>query len=105
MIKASFMAEFNSLVVDRNRLLNNSSIENPLIKSLDGQIIELQQVLMTSLKNLKHGVTLQLSSLKKEVQQNTNRITAVPQQEKEFRDIKRQQEIKRIVILVPFTKT
>ena len=47
---SSYVAEFNSLVVDRNRLLNNSSIENPLIKSLDGQIIELQQVLMTSLK-------------------------------------------------------
>ena len=52
--------------------------------------MELQYVLMASLLNLKESVNLKLW-LNEEVDQNISRITAVPQQEKEFRAIQRQQ--------------
>ena len=96
---ANSVANFNKLVMDRNRLLNNSSLKNPIIQNFDTQLIELQQVLTSSLVNLKQSVSIQISGLNEEIKQNTSRITDVPKQEKEFRAIKRQQEIKEALYL------
>ena len=93
------VATYNTLVLDRNRLLKNSSLQNPVIQNLDAQLIDLQQALEASLQNLQQAVNLQLAGLEQEIQQNSYRITAVPEQEREFRAIKRQQEIKEALYL------
>lgn len=93
------VSTFNTLILDRNRLLKNSSLKNPVIQNIDAQLIELEQLLSLSLQNLQQALNLQLAGLDQEVQQNSSRITAVPQQEKEFRAIQRQQEIKEALYL------
>jgi len=66
---ATSVATYNTLVLDRNRLLKNSSLQNPVIQNLDAQLIELQQALGASLQNLQQAVNLQLAGLEQEVQQ------------------------------------
>ena len=47
---ATSVSAYNSLVIDRNRLLKNSSLENPVIQNLDSQLFELQKGLISSLQ-------------------------------------------------------
>ena len=50
-------------------VLNNSSLQNPVIQNLDKQLLELQQVLMTSLQNLQNAVNLKLTGLEEEIEE------------------------------------
>jgi tyrosine-protein kinase Etk/Wzc len=85
--------QYNQLLLERNRLLENSSLYNPVIQRLNKQVEELR-------KNIEEGLTTSISSLQISLEQAQaqeqlfrSRITSVPQQEREFRDIQRQQQI------------
>ena len=85
--------KYNELLLERNRILKSSSELNPVIVNLDDQISKLRFSIFQSLKNLKSSLTISLNELKKQENRLNSKITAVPKQEREFRDIQRQQQI------------
>ena len=85
---------YNQLVLERNRLLRNSTEQNPIIINIDDHINELKSNLIISLQNYKDGLQVSLRGFNDQENRFNSRLSEVPAQEKIFRDIVRQQEIK-----------
>ena len=86
--------EYNNLILKRSRVLESSTIKNPLIIGIDSQLIGLKNNLKVSLNNLKSSAQIQLDALIGQKGQIGSKIASVPKQQEEFKDIIRQQETK-----------
>lgn len=95
----SLIGEFNSLILQRNRILKSSSIKNPIIVGIDAQLIGLKNNLIISFENLRSSTQIKINSLNKQGDRISSRIASVPRNEREFKDIVRQQETKNAVYL------
>lgn len=90
----SLITQFNSDMLQRNRLAENSSEDNLLVKDLDGQMASLRQAILTSLDNYIKSLNIQISSTE-QVQRNSDaRVIAVPRQAGEILSDERQQKVK-----------
>jgi len=89
----------NELVLQRNRILKNSSEINPVIINLDEQISGLKANLNASLSNIKSSSTFRLNALNREGSKMSSRIYSAPTKERQFRDLNRQQNIKESLYL------
>jgi len=85
---------FNQLVLERNKLLENSTKHNPVIKNIDGQLTHLHSSILRSIKTQKHKLEVILKDLNIEEQKFNSKLSQVPKKEKLFRGIVRQQNIK-----------
>lgn len=89
----------NELVAERDRLLKNSSEQNPVVIQLNNQIATLKMNLQNSLRNMKETSQLTLNSLNRDNARIQGRLYSAPTKERQFRDIKRQQDIKESLYL------
>lgn len=90
---------YNELVLQRDRLLRNSSEKNPTVINLNNQINSLKANLNQSLNNLKSSANITLNSIQQENNRIKSKIYSAPQKERQFRDISRQQSIKESLYL------
>lgn len=91
--------QYNELMLKKNRLLENSSKKNPAIERIDGQLAGLKTSLVTSLKNNKEAINLELKTLERKQNGYESKLAEIPKYEREFRDIQRQQQIKETLYL------
>ncbi len=96
---AQMIASHNELVAERNRILKNSSPKNPVVINLNDQINALKSNLERSLSNMKQTSELTLNNLNKENSRIRGQLYAAPTKARQFRDIKRQQDIKESLYL------
>ncbi|PNQ73019.1 tyrosine protein kinase [Hanstruepera neustonica] len=89
----------NDLVLERNRILKNSSEKNPTVINLTNQINQLKNNLTQSLNSVKSSNEITYNSLIEENARISSRIYSAPIKERQFRDIKRQQDIKESLYL------
>ncbi len=85
---------YNQLVLERNKLLDNSTEENPVIKNLDAQLSNLHSSILRSIENQKNTYEVMLKDLNFEEGKFNSKLSQVPKKERLFRGIVRQQEIK-----------
>lgn len=90
---ATSIAQYNTLIQNRNRLLRTASEINPTVRNFTAQIVGIKSSLIKSLENSKKGIELTLEELNKEDQKIKARISGVPVQELEMGKIRLQQEI------------
>lgn len=84
---------YNKLLMERNRIILNSSTKNPTVINLDAQIESIRNSIEQSLTNFRSSLHFALREAKiQESKLNEKRILA-PMQEREFQDIKRKQQI------------
>lgn len=90
----SLITQFNSDMLQRNRLAENSSEDNLLVKDLDGQMASLRQAILTSLDNYIKSLNIKISSTE-QIQRNSDaRVIDVPRQAGEILSDERQQKVK-----------
>ncbi|MCF6224520.1 MAG: polysaccharide biosynthesis tyrosine autokinase [Flavobacteriaceae bacterium] len=95
----ALVGEFNTLVLQRNRILKSSSAINPIIINIDSQLAILKNNLISSLNNLNSSLQIQINALSKQSGRISSRIASIPKNEREFKDIVRQQETKNALYL------
>jgi capsular exopolysaccharide synthesis family protein len=84
---------YNDILLERNKLLRSSNNLNPVIVNLDAQISDLKTSINQSLSNLKSSLSISLKDLNTQEEKLSTKITSVPQQERQLKVIKRQQQI------------
>lgn len=96
---AETIAAYNKLVQERNRVLKNAGEKNPLVESMDVQLLGMKASLKESLDNLKTSLTIRIRELNKQEGGINSKIASVPKYEREYRIIQRQQQIKEALYL------
>lgn len=92
--------EYNSLLAERRRLLRTSSESNPAVINLNDGIQTLQKSIQTTVASTLKGLQITQNDLERQMRQFTERINSAPQQEREYINLARQQEIKNRLYLV-----
>lgn len=95
----SQIAEYNSMQLQRNSLVANSSEQNPLVQDLDQSLNAMREAIVSSIDNLMVVLNTQLNSLQQSERQTTARIAANPSQGKYLLSVERQQKVKESLYL------
>lgn len=88
------ISEYNNLVLDRNRLIANSSEKNPLVKNMASSLLSMQRTIIQSVDNLIVSLNTQIRSLRRQEEATTNRLASNPNQAKYLLSVERQQKVK-----------
>ena len=92
--------EYNEYVLQRKRLLKSSSEDNPMVQRATSYIEELWPAIKLSINAIRKNIGIQKASADKQFQRYNNRINSAPTQERELKNISRQQEIKASLYLM-----
>ena len=93
------IAQYNQLVLERNKLLKTAGPKNSMILNLEAKINTLKSSVASSLLQLQSNLKIKKKDI---VRQNAilgGKISQIPTQEKIFRDIDRKQNIKEALYL------
>ncbi|SHF94642.1 GumC family protein [Dysgonomonas macrotermitis] len=95
---------YNSAVLERTRLLQNTKENNPVIISLNEQVDLLRKNVQISVSNAKRDLTIRKqdwSGLEGEMQ---SRMSEMPKQQREYIEIERQRQVKSDLYVFLLTK-
>lgn len=88
------IAEYNTLVTDRKRLIANSSESNPIVENYNNELAALQQSLLSAVDNYIGMINAQISSLSSRRSMAASQLSNSPIQEKQLLSKERQQKVK-----------
>ena len=90
----TLISEYNNLVLDRNRLIANSSEKNPLVKNMANSLQSMQRTIIQSVDNLIVSLNTQIRSIRRQEEATTSRLASNPNQAKYLLSVERQQKVK-----------
>jgi len=90
----SFTETYNQKILERDRLLISSTTENPSVKELDKLILQLRKNILNTINNYIKSLEFSLQEVQRREREFDSNINKLPEQEKEIRNIKRQQAVK-----------
>src|SRR5690606_22681232 len=80
------------LILERDDLLKSATPDNPVVKQLDRNILQVRESLKISLDNYRKGLQGNVDALQEQKEKFEGRLNQIPNQERGFKDISRQQQ-------------
>lgn len=93
------IAAHNTVVLNRNALVEGSSDNNPLVKSFDAQIEASKNAILTSLDNQIKILSQELTNINKERLSFEKNLASNPEQARYLLSVERQQKVKEALYL------
>ena len=93
-VTEGYIAKYNEMLLTRNKTLKQATSENPSIIQLNRDIAELRGLIRQNLMESKATLQLQMAQLQGQLNADRTQIYNYPTQEKVFRGIERQQNLK-----------
>ena len=100
----SIINQYNTMLIERKRLLRTSSENNPAVININTGIESMRHNVQTTVNSVLRGLQIAQSNLERQARKFEGRISSAPQQEKEFLTISRQQEIKATLYIMLLQK-
>ena len=100
----SVIDQYNTMIIERKRLLRTSSENNPAVVNMNTGIEAMRKSVHTTVQSVLKGLQIAKADLDRQAKRLENRISDAPQQEKEFLTISRQQEIKATLYIMLLQK-
>ncbi|GHT51338.1 hypothetical protein AGMMS49982_08500 [Bacteroidia bacterium] len=92
------IAHYNGTLMRRNEL-HNSNMQSGLTQGIDEQLEVQRKNLLQSINNMKDGVSISLSNLRKKESEINTKIGNIPTVEKKYIHLKREQEVQETVYI------
>ena len=96
--------QYNEMMIERKRLLRTSKAASPAVINLDASIAATRNTVFATVESVEKSLQITRNNLDVEAGKYRTRISNTPQQERELRDISRQQEIKSNLYLMLLQK-
>jgi len=103
-LSSSPLAAYNNKLLERSSLMQSAKKNNPLIIQADQQIDKMRESVKTSFANSQKSIKLALGELKSKENLLMSKMGSVPSVERDYVEMKRNQEISQGVYLVLFQK-
>lgn len=100
----SVIDQYNTMIIERKRLLRTSSENNPAVINMNTGIEAMRKSVHTTVQSVLKGLQIAKADIDRQARRLENRISDAPQQEKEFLTISRQQEIKATLYIMLLQK-
>lgn len=91
--------KYNELFLEKERIQRASTPTNPVLKNLSEELSSMRVGIKGSISNVKKSLLITKSDLDSDDKFTTNKIQQIPRIEREFLEIKRQQQIKETLYL------
>lgn len=93
-VTEGYIARYNDMLLTKNKTLKQATAQNPSVVQLNRDILEMRDLIRQNLVESKATLQLQIAQSKGQLNQNRHKIYIYPTQEKVFRGIERQQNLK-----------
>ena len=88
------MQQYNALMMEKKRLLEHSTEKNPIVVNINEQLRFINDNIKQGLNNAESSQQISLDALNRQDARINSRLYSAPKQERQYRDIQRQQQIK-----------
>ena len=95
----SVIEEYNQLVLTRNRTLRQATPSNPAVQQFNRDIASMRSLIRDNLRKSRTSLQVAMGQVQDQINQSGVAISKFPQQERVFRDIERQQNLKEALFL------
>ena len=96
--------EYNRLLLERERMSQSMTDENPAMKRLDERISGLRSNINSSISSVQQGLAIQRRDARNQANIYGGKLGIMPTQEREFVDLTREQQIKQNLFLLLLQK-
>lgn len=100
----SVIDQYNTMLIERKRLLRTSSESNPAVINMNAGIEAMRRNVKTTVNSVLKGLQIAKTDIDRQASKFESRISDAPRQEKEFMTISRQQEIKATLYIMLLQK-
>lgn len=94
MVFSGLMEQYNTLLIERDKQLLSVTETSPFIKNIDTQIAGLRAGVLSNIQSTKNTFVVTRDRLRSQLKQTEGQIGGVPQIEKRYLDLARNQQIK-----------
>jgi len=93
-VTEGYIAKYNEMLLTKNKTLKQATTQNPSVIQLNRDIAEMRDLIRDNLKESKSTLQLQIAQVQNQLDTNRSKIYNYPTQEKVYRGIERQQNLK-----------